>query len=288
MPVEGVWLLAALFPNIVARARAGPAAPPTRRCHLRAPNPVQYTSFPMAKPGRPVLFDTAKQNVFLRLIAAGIPTNRAARHVGVSPSTIREKARTSPVFQVGYEKAKSEALANLLDSVHTAGSRSWRAAAWLLERLRPEEFGRRQPLPPPPPPPAKQPRPTFMYHLKYLDDDIVNDFFDRLGLSPDAWETACQRIAQLEGYIADEKRRREEYLRWKEWHDSIPGNGRGQVIPFEDNVLQPSDENRAEPAHYPEPPGPAPPIIGAAQKTGSANNSLPVSDHENSQLPPTD
>jgi hypothetical protein len=241
----------------------------------------------MAKPGRPVLFDTAKQNVFLRLVAAGIPANRAAAHVGVSPSTIREKARTSPVFHVGYEKAKSEALADLLDSVHTAGSRSWRAAAWLLERLRPEEFGRRQPLPPPPPPAAKKPRPTFMYSLKYLDDEIVNDFFDRLGLAPYAWENACQRITQLQGFMAEENRRHEEYVRWAKWRGLIPADENGQAT-TSDNAQQPSNDNRPESAQHPEPANLAQSITDAAQKTDSAINSLPRSDNENSQVQPND
>jgi hypothetical protein len=242
----------------------------------------------MAKPGRPVLFDTAKQNVFLRLIAAGIPANRAARHAGVSPSTVREKARTSPLFHAAYEKAKSEALADLLGSVHTAGSRSWRAAAWLLERLRPEDFGRRQPLPPPPPPETKKPRPTLEYALYHLNDDIVNDFFDSLGLSSHLWETACQRIDQLQAFIAEEKRRHEEYLRWAKVHGHpLPPKTLAEIAALE-AASQPPDENRAGPAQSPEPPGPTPPIIDAAQETAGANNSLPVSDHENSQLPPTD
>lgn len=238
----------------------------------------------MPKPGRPVLFDAAKQNVFLRLIAAGIPANRAARHVGVSPSTIREKSRTSAVFHVAYERARSEALADLLDSVHTAGGRSWRAAAWLLERLRPEEFARRQPLPPPPPPETKKRRPTFMYTLRHLDDAIVNDFFDRLGLSSHVWETACQRIEQLQEYMVDEKRRHEEYLRWaKVYGNHLPPQTLAEIA-----ALDAADEKRAQAAHAPEPAGPTRPINDSAENTASANNSLPLSDHADSQLQPSD
>ena len=100
--------------------------------------------------GRPPIFDAVKQHTFLRLVSVGFSTRRAARLVGVSPSTVREKARTSPPFACGYEDAKAQAIPSLAENVYHAGKRSWRASAWLLERLRPSQFGHRVALGPDP------------------------------------------------------------------------------------------------------------------------------------------
>jgi hypothetical protein len=105
---------------------------------------------PHSKPGRPPIFDAVKQHTFLRLVSVGFSTRRAARLVGVSPSTVREKARTSPPFACGYEDAKAQAIPALAENVYHAGKRSWRASAWLLERLRPSQFGHRVALGPDP------------------------------------------------------------------------------------------------------------------------------------------
>jgi hypothetical protein len=99
-------------------------------------------------PGRPPIFDAVKQHTFLRLVSVGFSTRRAARLVGVSPSTVREKARTSLPFACGYEDAKAQAIPALAENVFHAGKRSWRASAWLLERLRPSQFGHRVALGP--------------------------------------------------------------------------------------------------------------------------------------------
>jgi hypothetical protein len=101
-------------------------------------------------PGRPPIFDAVKQHTFLRLVSVGFSTRRAARLVGVSPSTVREKARTSPPFACGYEDAKAQAIPALAENVFHAGKRSWRASAWLLERLCPSHFGHRVALGPDP------------------------------------------------------------------------------------------------------------------------------------------
>ena len=97
----------------------------------------------MPRTGRPPLFDAYKQHTFLRLVALGFPARQAARHVGVSPSTVREKVRTSQDFASRYEQAKGEAVPALAERVREAGVRSWRASAWLLERLQAGHFGRR-------------------------------------------------------------------------------------------------------------------------------------------------
>jgi hypothetical protein len=234
----------------------------------------------MSRPGRPTLFDSDKQRIFLRLVAAGIATRRAARHVGVSPSTVREKARTSAAFRLGYDKAKSEAVANLLDSVHTAGTRSWRASAWLLERLRPEEFGRRQPLPPPPP---QRRKPSSRY--RRTEEDLVNEFFDRLGTARHVWETVRARFAQLETFIADEKRRHEEYLRWAKWRGlPLTPEEQEQAAALEDNAQQAKSDTEKDSVHHNKLTNLDQSLPLDTANDNSANNSPPVFPPQNPEL----
>ena len=103
-----------------------------------------------AKMGRPEIFDALKQQSFLRLIGVGFSTRRAAKVIGVSPSTVREKVRTNSAFACGYEDAKASAIPTLTENIFQAAQKSWRASAWLLERLCPDQFGRRVALGPDP------------------------------------------------------------------------------------------------------------------------------------------
>jgi hypothetical protein len=147
----------------------------------------------MPRSGRPRVFDDSKQEVFLRLVAAGFSARQAARHVGVSPSTAHEKARQSPIFAAAYQKAKDQAIPNLLENVHVAGQRSWRASAWLLERLRPAQFGRRVALGVDPtlPRPARQPR-------DYGHQELIEDMLSRIREFPDVREMLRERLDQIE------------------------------------------------------------------------------------------
>ena len=77
-------------------------------------------------PGRPPIFDAMKQHTFLRLVAVGFSTRQAATNVGVSPSTVREKVRTSREFAARYEDAKAEAIPTLAESIYKASQKSSR------------------------------------------------------------------------------------------------------------------------------------------------------------------
>jgi hypothetical protein len=112
------------------------------------PTPHSELPTPNSRRGRPPIFDALKQHTFLRLVAVGFSTRQAAHNVGVSPSTVREKVRTSREFASRYEDSKAQAIPVLAESIYKASQKSWRASAWLLERLQPEQFGRRVALGP--------------------------------------------------------------------------------------------------------------------------------------------
>jgi hypothetical protein len=177
----------------------------------------------MPRTGRPPIFDQLKQQLFLRFIAAGFLPRDAARQVGVSPSTVREKRRASPAFAAAYDQAKGQAIPTLLESIYAAGQRSWRASAWLLERLRPANFGRRVALGMDPAltRPTRKPR-------AYMDEEVINDFFNRLMGNREAQALSRQKLEELEAnqqaWDAAMKRYHEQYtLRGRS-----PGFGPGQ------------------------------------------------------------
>ena len=143
-PVPDLEQLARASDQLDPQPEPSPESP-TSQPETRNPKPETAP-----KPGRPPIFDAVKQHTFLRLVSVGFSTRRAARLVGVSPSTVREKARTSPPFACNYEDAKAQAIPALAENVFHAGKRSWRASAWLLERLRPSQFGHRVALGPDP------------------------------------------------------------------------------------------------------------------------------------------
>jgi hypothetical protein len=192
----------------------------------------------MPRTGRPQIFDNVKQQVYLRLLAGGYSPREAARHVGVSASTVREKKRTSPAFNKAYDEAKAQAIPTLLETIHSAGQRSWRASAWLLERLRPNHFGRRVALGADPsiPRPPRKPR-------AYLDDEYIADFFSQLRTYPQAQALARQKLDDLEAeqqaWDAAARAYHEQYtLRGRE-----PGFGPGEwTKPPDDFYRSPGDD----------------------------------------------
>jgi hypothetical protein len=222
----------------------------------------------MHKPGRPVVFDDAKQQIFLRLTAAGFSAVAAARHIGVSLSAVRYRARQNPGFDAAYRQAKAEAIPSLLETIRGAGQRSWRASAWLLERLRPAEFGRRVALGPDSsiPPPAK----TLS---DFSADEMVKHFMSSIRFSREAQQLARNYLGQVEAELdawdAAEKAHDEEYKK---------RGGRPHVFdPPEDEDPGPGATDASPPSNLA-----AEPIHDLASTTQSSN----VNNSPNCRQPP--
>jgi hypothetical protein len=73
----------------------------------------------------------------------GIPA--AARHVCCAPSTIRREAIRNTEFHEQLRRAELTAQLTPLRAMQQAAATHWCAAAWLLERTDPQQFGRRNP-----------------------------------------------------------------------------------------------------------------------------------------------
>lgn len=97
----------------------------------------------MSKQGRPRALDDTKRREICALIVAGAGIRRAAQYVGCSYSTICREAQRDEEFRDQLRRAKATMQLAPLQAMRQAVQTNWRAAAWMLERSDPEQFGRR-------------------------------------------------------------------------------------------------------------------------------------------------
>ncbi len=88
--------------------------------------------------------DPIKQREVCAIIAVGGSRRVAAKYVGCAPTTIRNTALRSKEFARRLARAEADFEVILLSNIQQAGKRSWNAAAWLLERIYPERYAKRQ------------------------------------------------------------------------------------------------------------------------------------------------
>ena len=99
----------------------------------------------MSTTGRPRALDEFKQREICALISAGCSFREAARYVRCDRTTIQREARRNPHFRRQLDEAAVAAELCPLKAMQQAVGSHWRAAAWMLERTRPERYGRRDP-----------------------------------------------------------------------------------------------------------------------------------------------
>jgi hypothetical protein len=79
-------------------------------------------------------------------IRDGQPITRAARLAGLNPATVHRWREEDEEFKEAVEDALEFQIAALTAKVDRASDTDWKAAAWRLERLRPDEFGAKKEL----------------------------------------------------------------------------------------------------------------------------------------------
>ena len=96
----------------------------------------------MAKPGRPPVLDEMKQREIVAIISMGCSRRTAAQYVACAPSTIQNTAERNEKFAEKLDRGQSQAVVTHVKNINSAAKKAqyWRAAAWALERLNPEEF----------------------------------------------------------------------------------------------------------------------------------------------------
>ncbi len=101
----------------------------------------------MAAVGRPPILDEVKRGEIVAIVTLGLSRRTAAKYVGCSPSTISRTARRDPEFGRRLRQASRQAELGFMRNIRDAAKKPqyWRAAAWALERLNPEDFASRGP-----------------------------------------------------------------------------------------------------------------------------------------------
>ena len=93
------------------------------------------------------VLDAGKRERIVALVANGSSRRVAARFLGCSPSTITRTAARDPLFAEQLARAEENVEVGSLGTIRRAAGQEkyWRAAAWLLERRNPDDFGHRPP-----------------------------------------------------------------------------------------------------------------------------------------------
>lgn len=99
--------------------------------------------------GRPTKLTPEVQAKVVEALRLGAPRKLAAEYAGIAYDTLREWCLRRGPFYVAFAGALKEAeskgsVAALAKIQKAATDGQWQAAAWLLERRDPENFGRRQ------------------------------------------------------------------------------------------------------------------------------------------------
>jgi hypothetical protein len=99
----------------------------------------------MAEPGRPRVLNDVKLREIAALVSAGYSMTGAAQYVGCSIHTIRRELKRNKEFAEKIRNNKLYAELDPLNSIRSFGRTNWRAAAWYLERTRPERYLKQNP-----------------------------------------------------------------------------------------------------------------------------------------------
>jgi hypothetical protein len=91
---------------------------------------------------RAVKLDALKQNTVLTLVSVGISQRQAALQVGCDPSTVTKLAARDEAFAEQLLASQRSSVQSRLEQVQRHGEKSWRAAAWLLEKCHPHLYGK--------------------------------------------------------------------------------------------------------------------------------------------------
>jgi hypothetical protein len=91
------------------------------------------------------VFDEKKRDTVCTLVHFGFNRWQAAQHVGISRATLYRTARQDQAFRDKLRNAELHQELRPLQRIMEHMPKSWRAAAWVLERQKPDLYVRRAP-----------------------------------------------------------------------------------------------------------------------------------------------
>jgi len=156
-----------------------------------------------ASVGRPRALDETKRREICALVTAGASLQRAAEYVGCSYVTVYRERQRNEAFRAQLGRAKAVRQLAPLQMMRQAAQTHWRAAAWMLERTEPDQFGRRTP------------HAFGAKELRTLARDLI-DIFDKAIVHPQLREEVTERMQATINYAmrhAWDRRRTGESLR---------------------------------------------------------------------------
>jgi hypothetical protein len=92
---------------------------------------------------RPPVLDEVKRGQIVALASSGFSRRSIARYVGCAAATIENTAERLPAFAEQLGEAERKFVQTHSDNIARHAANSWRASAWLMQHLQPEEFARR-------------------------------------------------------------------------------------------------------------------------------------------------
>ena len=97
--------------------------------------------------GRPTKRTDDRRAVILKVIAEGQRRDVAAHLAGLHVGTFYEWQAADPEFREQIKAAEAKAESSMVAVVMQSSFTTWQAAAWWLERRKPEEYGRQDRTP---------------------------------------------------------------------------------------------------------------------------------------------
>jgi hypothetical protein len=158
------------------------------------------------KPDPREVLNELRQKVVVALLRLGFSRRTAARHVGVSHTSIARAAARDARFAKELSDAESVADYSALKMVRDAGRQEkyWRAAAWILERRLPDEFGHRAPHSFSGDQVMRLLAEVFSYALPALNDDRKDQFMRSFNGTLREIEAAVQHADRWRDMAADD------------------------------------------------------------------------------------
>ena len=145
-----------------------------------------------------------KQQQFCNLLHLGCSRAEAARTVGVSLRSAYRQFRDDPDFAAAVNLALCSSDAQAYRSITSAGPKSWRAAAWIIERRTRQDV---RPLAAAPESILKSPR--FQDMLRDVICEVV--IANEIAVDPGILHRK-KRLAELREQIEDRRRRGENAI----------------------------------------------------------------------------